>query len=62
MINLLGKMALEKEDVKAIIVHKKNNQKKYIEGYNACDGKHAFKELVKIIGVSQGTLSPILQD
>jgi len=62
MINLLGKLVFKKDEVKAIVTYKKSNQKKYIDGYNACDGKHAFKKLVKIVGVTQGTLSPILQD
>jgi DNA-binding MarR family transcriptional regulator len=35
---------------------------KYLEGYNACDGEHSVSEIASIVGVTKGTLSPILAD
>lgn len=63
VITLLGKMAFTKEEVLNIIVSGKQQAKrqKYIEGCNACDGNHSVSEVADIIGVTQGTLSPILQ-
>ncbi|BDQ31306.1 hypothetical protein NZNM25_03070 [Nitrosopumilus zosterae] len=62
IISLLAKLVLKEEEVKEIIINRKTNPKKYIEGYNACDGKHTINEIIKIVGVKQQTLSPILQE
>lgn len=62
IISLLGRMAFDKEEVKRIVTSKKRNPDKYVEGYNACDGKHSVSDLARIIGVTQGTLSPILAE
>lgn len=63
IILLLGRMAFKKEDVKEIVTFKKKqNPEKYIEGYNACDGEHSLSDIAKIIGVTPGTLSPILKE
>jgi len=63
IIALIGKMAFTKEEVLNIVVSgkQKAKQQKYVEGYNACDGNHSVSEIAGIIGVTQGTLSPILQ-
>ena len=63
IITLLGKMAFTREEILNIVVSAKQQAKrqKYVEGYNACDGNHSVSELATIIGVTQGTLSPILQ-
>jgi hypothetical protein len=63
IIALLGKMAFTKEEVLNIVVSgkQKTKKQKYVEGYNACDGNHSVSEIAKIIGVTDGTLSPILQ-
>jgi DNA-binding MarR family transcriptional regulator len=62
IISLLGRMAFTPERIREIVVKKKQNPQGYIDGYNACDGNHSVNELAKIIGVTHGTLSPILQD
>jgi len=62
IISLLGRIAFNKEEVREIVTYKKRNPKKYVEGYNACDGNHSVSELARIIGVTQGTLSPILAE
>jgi len=64
IIALLGKIAFPKEEVRNIVMSGKQQTKKqkYVEGYNACDGKHSVSDVAKIIGVHDSTLSPILQD
>jgi DNA-binding MarR family transcriptional regulator len=62
IISLLGRMAFTKEQVREIVVFKKRNPEKYVEGYNSCDGNHSVSDLARIIGVTQGTLSPILTE
>lgn len=62
IISLLGRVAFTKEDVKRIVTFKKRKPEKYVEGYNACDGNHSLSEVAEIIGVTSGTLSPILAD
>ena|SRR2546425_6826138 len=62
MISLLGRIAFTDDRVREIVTRKKQNPKKYVDGYNACDGRHTVSEIAKIVGVNQSTLSPILQD
>ncbi len=63
MIALLGKMAFTKEEVLRIVTSGKQKAKQegYVKGYNAFDGEHSVSEIAKIIGVTEGTLSPILK-
>ena len=63
IIALIGKTAFTREEVLNIVVSgkQKAKQQKYVEGYNACDGKHSMSEIAGIIGVKQPTLSPIMQ-
>jgi len=62
IISLLGRLAFDKDEVRKIVISKKQNPEKYIEGYNACDGNHSLSEIAKIVGVTAGTLSPILAE
>lgn len=62
IISLLGRMAFSKEEVRNIVTYKKRNPEKYIEGYNACDGKHSVSEIGKIVGVGQPNMSVILAE
>jgi DNA-binding MarR family transcriptional regulator len=62
IISLLGRLAFKPEDIRRIVTSKKRNPENYIDGYNACDGKHSVSEIARIIGVTQGTLSPILAE
>jgi DNA-binding MarR family transcriptional regulator len=62
IISLLGRIAFTPESIRDIVVKKKQNPQGYIDGYNACDGNHNVNELANIVGVTQGTLSPILQE
>jgi DNA-binding MarR family transcriptional regulator len=62
IISLLGRMVFDKEKVREIVTYKKRNPEKYIEGYNACDETHSVSDLARIIGVTEGTLSPILAE
>jgi hypothetical protein len=61
IIGLLGRLVFEPEKIHDVVTKGKRNPEKYIEGYNSCDGTHGVTELSRIIGVSPGTLSPILQ-
>jgi DNA-binding MarR family transcriptional regulator len=62
IISLLGRLVFKPEDVRKIVAAKKQNPQKYIEGYNACDGNHSLSDIAKIVGVTPGTLSPILAE
>jgi len=62
IISLLGRIAFEKNEVKAIVTSKKKNPEKYVEGYNACDGNHSLSKIAEIVSVKPGTLSPILAE
>ena len=62
LIGLLGRLAYPPETLREIITKGKKKPEKYLEGYNACDGIHGVTDLAKIVGVSLGTLSPILQN
>jgi DNA-binding MarR family transcriptional regulator len=62
IISLLGRLAFTQKQIREIV--EKNKAKdlksKYVEGYNALDGSKTLSEIANIIGVKQGTLSPIL--
>lgn len=62
IISLLGRLAFKPEDVRKIVTFKKQNPDNYVNGYNACDGKHSLSDIARIVGVTPGTLSPILTE
>jgi len=62
IISLLGRMAFTPDRIRDIVIKKKQNPQGYVDGYNACDGNHNVNELANIVGVTKGTLSPILQE
>jgi hypothetical protein len=62
IISLLGRLAFKPEDVRKIVTFKKQNPENYINGYNACTGESSLTQIAVIIGVTPGTLSPILSD
>lgn len=62
IVSLLGRLAFKKEEIIDIITKKKQNPQNYIKGYNACNAERSITDLAKIVGVSRGTLSPILKE
>ena len=62
IISLLGRLAFTPKQVREIVTSKKreNLKKGYISGYNGLNGRSSVSEIADIIGVTQGTLSPIL--
>jgi len=60
--SLLGRIAFTPERIREIVIRKKQNPDKYIEGYNACDGNHQVTELANVVGVKPQTLNPILRE
>jgi len=62
IISLIGRIAFTPDKVREIVTIRKQNPENYIKGYNACDGKHTLSEIATIIGVTPGTLSPILSE
>jgi len=62
IISLLGRLAFTPKQVREIVTSKKreNLKQRYINGYNALDGKKSVSEIANVIGITQGTLSPIL--
>lgn len=62
IVKLLGKMVFTDEEIKSIVTFKKGDKSKsYILGYNSYDGTKSQVEIAKIIGVTSGTLSPIMK-
>lgn len=62
IISLLGRLVFKPDNVRKIVMLKKQNPQNYINGYNACTGEHTVTEIAALIGVTQGTLSPILSE
>jgi len=64
IISLLGRLVFDENSVRNIVTYNKREElkTKYIEGYNSCDGKKTQKEIADIIGISQSTLSPIINE
>ena len=60
IISLLGKLAYKQDEVRNIIIYRKRNPDKYLNGYNACNGENSVSKIANIVGVSNSTLSPIL--
>jgi len=62
MISLLGRLVFTPKQVREIVTSKKRENLKegYISGYNGLNGRSSASEIADIIGVTQGTLSPIL--
>ena len=55
-------MAFTPKEVRDIITYRKQNPQNYVDGYNACDGKHSLSQVARVIAVTPGTLSPILAE
>ena len=62
IISLLSRLAFTEDEIRGIVTFKKRNPDKYVDGYNACDGKHSLSDIARIVGVKPPTLSPILAD
>lgn len=62
IISLLGRLSFKPDEIRKIVSKGKQNPDRYIEGYNACDGTRTQKEISKVIGVSPGTLAPIIRE
>jgi len=62
IITLLGRMAFKPQDIKEIVIRKKQNPNRYIQGYNACDGEHTVTQIATVVGVKKPTIVPILQE
>jgi hypothetical protein len=52
-IQVLGRIAVKPEQVRAIVGEKK----KLIKAFNLCDGQHTQKEIVRKTGLHQGSFS-----
>ena len=61
IISLMGRLTFPEEVLKKIISKSKQNPAAYIKGYNSCDGEKGVTEIAKIVGVSQPTMTYILQ-
>lgn len=61
-LGLLGRIAYPEERLRAVVTRNKRNPEGYVTGYNVCDGKHTVGQIAKVVGVSPGTLVPILQE
>jgi len=64
IISLLGRLAFTPDKVRQMVISNKREdlKQKYVEGYNALDGGKTLSQIADIIGVTSGTLSPILRE
>jgi DNA-binding MarR family transcriptional regulator len=62
VITLLGRIAFTEDQVRTVVTRRKQNPERYVDGYNACDGRHTLTEIAKVIAVTPQTLSPILKE
>jgi len=62
IISLLGRISFHSNTIQEIVTKNKKKPKKYIDGYNACNGENNVSQIAKIVGVTDGTISPILSD
>jgi hypothetical protein len=62
MVTLLGRMVFPPDQLTKIVMKGKRAPWQYVKAYNLCDGEHGVTEIAKKIGVTHGTLSPILMD
>ncbi|MCH7986507.1 MAG: hypothetical protein IH847_07980 [Acidobacteria bacterium] len=61
IIGLLGRIAFPGDELRSTITRGKKNPRAYVHGYNACNGKNTVNQIAKVVGVTPGTLVPILQ-
>ena len=61
VLALLGRMAFPSDALRAAVERNKRSPESYVRGYNACDGAHTVAQIAKVVGVTPGTLVPILQ-
>jgi len=62
IISLLGRLAFTPKQVEELVTSNKQKKlkPKYINGYNALDGKKSLSKIAGIVSVAPATLSPIL--
>ena len=62
IISLLGRIAFTPEQVSELVVSRKkdNLKQKYVDGYNALNGRRSLSQIAKIVGVTRQTIAPIL--
>ncbi len=51
IITLIGRIAFTPNEIRDIVVKKKQNPDKYVQGYNTCDGDHTVTDIANVIGV-----------
>ncbi len=62
VITLLGRLVFPPDQLAKMVMKGKRTPAQYIKAYNLCDGNHGVTKIAKEIGVSIGTLSPILAE
>ena len=62
IISLLARLVMGENKIKDLVTKNKQNPEKYLRGYNSCNGVNTLTDIAKIVGVTVGTLSPILKN
>jgi len=62
IISLLGRLVFPEEKLIEMITKRKRNPEAYIKAYSLCDGKNSVTDIANKIGLTQPTLTPILQE
>ena len=60
IIALLARQVFGDDGIRNIVTFRKKQKSKNY--YNACNGRNSVNEIAKVIGVSAGTISPILKE
>ena len=58
---LLGRIAFPPEALRLVVVRGKKDPNAYLRGYNALNGTRTVRDVAAIVGVTPGTIVPILQ-
>lgn len=62
ILALLGRIAFPSGELRSTVRKNKRNAQAYVRGYNSCDGRRSVSDVAGVIGVTVGTLVPILQE
>lgn len=61
ILAMLARIAFPEEKLRSVVAKAKKNPSAYVRGFNACDGSRSVGDVAKVVGVTAGTLVPILQ-
>jgi hypothetical protein len=61
ILSMLSRIAFPEEKLRDLVTRNKKRPEAYVRGFNACDASRSVGEVAAVVGVTAGTLVPILQ-